>query len=66
MCVCVGNTLTVFADDSSSSVLFNMSFDARIDTFTTSVDGNFLIVGLSNGFIQFLHIPSEGDPVYMK
>ncbi|XP_026273015.1 kinetochore-associated protein 1 [Frankliniella occidentalis] len=66
ICVCVGKTITVFADASSSSALFNMEFDSVIETFAHSIDGNFLIVGLNNGFIHCLHIPSEGQPVYAK
>ncbi|KAK3922038.1 Kinetochore-associated protein 1 [Frankliniella fusca] len=66
LCVCVGKTITVFEDASSSSALFNMEFDSVIETFTDSADGNFLIVGLNNGFIHCLHIPSEGEPVYAK
>lgn len=66
VCVCVGNTLTVFASESSSSLLFNNSFDAEIETFTCSPDGNFLFVGLNNGFVHCLHIPSDGEAVYSK
>ncbi|XP_034250309.1 kinetochore-associated protein 1 [Thrips palmi] len=66
VCVCVGNTLTVFANESSSSSLFNSAFDGDIETFTCSPDGNFLLVGLNNGYVHCLHIPSEGEAVYIK
>ncbi|KAJ1529164.1 hypothetical protein ONE63_005972 [Megalurothrips usitatus] len=66
LCVCVGHSLTVFGDASTSSVLFNMDVDAAIETFTCTPDGNFLIVGLCNGFIHVFHIPTEGTPVFMK
>lgn len=62
----MGNSLTVFANDSSSALLFNCAFDGDIETFTCSPDGNFLLVGLNNGFVHCLHIPSDGEAAYVK
>ena len=65
-CVCVGNSLTLFSDQSCQTVLLHSKFDSQIETFACSVDGNFLLVALENGFFHCLHIPTEGEPVYAK